>query len=163
MADKKKKTKQEPKSKNLGPSFNYSRKNDQYIDELMQADDERPFYPKYVYDLACLSCAYALLENLEPEEFARQSTKTHKISAEQLSNPSVDFILKAIGYYLTKDYRILDNVEEYRKICEKISNAGIAALYEYLKTEDFPNSALIRLIKKDENLQVSKDEYLNED
>lgn len=163
MTDKKKKTKQKQKSKNLGPSFNYSRKNDQFIDELMQADDERPFYPKYVYDLACLSCTYALLENLEPEEFVPKSTKTHKINAEQLSNSSVDFILKAIGYYYSKDYRILDNVEAYRKISEKFSNAGMTALYEYLKTEDFPNSALIRLIKKDENLQFSEGDSLNED
>jgi len=138
------------KSNVKGPGFHYSDENDKLIDELMQQVDDRPFYPSYVYELACLSCAFALLKDLKPEEFLPKS-KTHKINAEQLSNSDVDFLFKAIAYYYTKDYRVLDNVALYRNVCEKYSNVGINKLYNNLKDEEFPNTALIRLINRDLN------------
>lgn len=141
-----KKISKTPKEK--GPGFHYSKENDFYIDEMMQEDYDHPFFPKYVYDLACLSCAFALHKDFEPLEF-KPKGKTHKINAEQLANSDVDFLLKLIAYYYTRDYRVLDNVNLYRSLCEKFSNAGMTALYGYLKDEEFPNTALIRFIKKD--------------
>ncbi len=138
--------------KKMGPGFNYSKENDQYIDELMVENPDRLFYPKFVYNLACLACTYALSKNLAPGDFVPKSSTTHKINADQLSNPEVDFILKIIGYYYSKNYKILDKVDDYRRICEKYSNTGMTALYDFLKMEDFPNSSLIRLIKKDEEI-----------
>ena len=132
----------------IGTGFHYSKDNDNYVDELMQNDDEHPFYPQFVYELACLSCTFAVFNDLGPEDFIPIS-KTHKINAEQLVNTDVDFILKLIGYYYTKDYRILDNIEMYRGISEKFSNNGMTALYNYLKNEEFPNNALMRLINKE--------------
>ena len=146
MAKKKKKS-----PKKIGPGFHYTMDNDKYVDEMMQQEDDHPFFPKYVYDLACLSCAFALHKDLKPEEFTPKD-QTHKINAEQLENSDVDFILKAISYYYTRDYRVLDNIEMYRNISEKFSNTGMSALYKYLEDEEFPNTALIRLIKKESQI-----------
>jgi len=142
---KKKSTK--PKNRiEAGPGFSYSRENDEYVDELMKLAKTHSFYPKYVYDLACLSCVYALNKNLKPAEFTPKKKDTHKINAEQLANRDVDFILKIIGYFFSKDYKILDKIKEYRKICEKLSNTGMTLLHKDMMVEDYPNITLQHLI-----------------
>ena len=58
-----------PSQKSEGPGFNFSKENDRYIDELMVENPDRIFYPKYVYNLACLACILLLISSTELPEF----------------------------------------------------------------------------------------------